>query len=167
MVVFARSGLGKTSLLNAGVAERLRIKGHFPFVVRLNDIKRDPIACVYGGVSSGVLAKSDIEYESGSEASLWHFFKTIRIWRGVELLVPVLILDQFKELFTLKLERNRSEFIKQLSYLVRGVRPSEAKVDNDQRTEHDTGSISDGGSPSARCNKSPRGFSARIGAAFG
>jgi hypothetical protein len=142
VVVFARSGLGKTSLLNAGVAERLRIKGHFPVVVRLNDIKRDPIACVYGGVSSGALARSDIEYESGSETSLCFFFKTIRIWRGFELLFPVIILDQFEELFTLQLERKRTEFTNQLSYLVRGVRPSNVKVD-DPGTGDNMGPVSD------------------------
>src|SRR5262245_8399185 len=36
VVVYARSGLGKTSLLNAGVAQRLRDEGYMPLIVRVN-----------------------------------------------------------------------------------------------------------------------------------
>ena len=37
VIVYAKSGLGKTSLLNAGVAPRLREAGSLPLFVRVND----------------------------------------------------------------------------------------------------------------------------------
>ena len=39
VVVYARSGLGKTSLLKAGVAPRLREEGYLPLFVRVNDVQ--------------------------------------------------------------------------------------------------------------------------------
>ena len=38
VVLYARSGVGKTSLLNAGIAETLRAEGLLPLTVRVNDI---------------------------------------------------------------------------------------------------------------------------------
>ena len=64
-----------------------------------------------------------IEYLAGDNRSLWHFFKTAEFWQGDQLLEPVLILDQFEEIFTLQTEEQRNAFIDQLSNLVRGVRP--------------------------------------------
>ena len=40
VVVYAKSGLGKTSLLNAGVAPRLRDEGYLPLIVRVNDVQQ-------------------------------------------------------------------------------------------------------------------------------
>jgi hypothetical protein len=37
LVLYSVSGLGKSSLLNAGVMHRLRERGHWPASVRLND----------------------------------------------------------------------------------------------------------------------------------
>ena len=48
VVVYAKSGLGKTSLLNAGVAPRLREADSLPLFVRVNDIQRGPLTSVIG-----------------------------------------------------------------------------------------------------------------------
>src|SRR5262249_27555164 len=52
VVVYARSGLGKTSLLNAGVAQRLRDEGYMPLIVRVNDVQAGPRASVLQGISA-------------------------------------------------------------------------------------------------------------------
>jgi hypothetical protein len=122
VVVFARSGLGKTSLLNAGVAEKLRSHGHVPLNVRVNDIEHGPFESVYRGIALAS-ARQGVEHLMGNPISLWHYFKTVEFWRNDLLLTPVLILDQFEELFTLQNEQQRNLFIDQLSSLVRGVRP--------------------------------------------
>ena len=122
VVLFARSGLGKTSLLNAGVVEPLRAQGLLPLTIRLNDVEHGALASFYAGVRSGC-PHQGIEYLAGDDRSLWHFFKTAEFWQGDQLLEPVLILDQFEEIFTLQSEAQRNAFIDQLSYLVRGVRP--------------------------------------------
>ncbi len=128
VVLFARSGLGKTSLLNAGVAENLRAQGFLPLSVRVNDSSLGPLESIYRGVAAAS-ARQDVEFIAGDKASLWHFFKTSEFWQKDVLLTPVLILDQFEELFTLQAEQQRSAFIDQLSYLVRGVRPTESPTD--------------------------------------
>src|ERR1700740_2857852 len=100
VVVYAKSGLGKTSLLNAGVAQRLREEGRIPLIVRVNDLSRGPLVSVLEGIRLAAERQS-VEYIPGKPDSLWTFFKTVEFWRGDTLLTPVLILDQFEELFTL------------------------------------------------------------------
>ena len=125
VVVYAKSGLGKTSLLNAGVAPRLRDDRYLPLFVRVNDVEQGPFASVLDGIRSEA-ERQRVEYVPGAAGSLWSFFKTVEFWQGDLLLTPVLILDQFEELFTLQPEQARESFLNELSYLVRGVRPSSA-----------------------------------------
>ena len=122
VIVYAKSGLGKTSLLNAGVAPRLRDAGSLPLFVRVNDIERGPLHSVLEGVRSEA-ERQQVEFVAGESGSLWSFFKTVEFWRGDLLLTPVLIIDQFEELFTLQSEGAREAFLSELSYLVRGVPP--------------------------------------------
>jgi hypothetical protein len=125
VVLFARSGLGKTSLLNAGVAENLRGLGFLPLTVRVNNGDSSPLESLYIGIAAECVRQS-VEYVPGEKSSLWHFFKTAQLWRGDILLKPVLILDQFEELFTLHAEQPRSTFLDQLSYVFRGIRPADS-----------------------------------------
>jgi hypothetical protein len=122
VVVYAKSGLGKTSLLNAGLAPRLREGGYLPLIVRVNDVQRGPLVSVLEGIRTEA-ERQRVEYVMGTPDSLWTFFKTAEFWRGDLLLIPVLILDQFEELITLQSEQCRASFLADLSYLVRRVRP--------------------------------------------
>jgi len=122
VTVYARSGLGKTSLLKAGVAPLLREEGYLPLFVRVNDLRVGPFRALLETVP-GEAARQHFEYVPGRLESLWSFFKTAEFWRGDLLLTPVLILDQFEELFTLQGEEARAHFLNELSYLIRGVRP--------------------------------------------
>ncbi len=126
VVVYAKSGLGKTSLLQAGVAQPLRDESFLPLIVRVNDVKQGPLRGVLDGIRDSAVRQS-VEYTPGSELSLWHFFKTVEFWDADRLLTPVLLLDQFEELFTLHAAVARTGFLRQLGYLVRGVRPELAQ----------------------------------------
>src|SRR5262245_46825644 len=123
VVVYAKSGLCKTSLLNAGVAELLRNEKCLPLIVRVNNTQHGPFSSILEGIRTAA-ARQPVEYAQGSKASLWHFFKTAEFWQGDVLLTPVLILDQFEGLFTLQSEEARTAFLSDLGFLVRGVRPS-------------------------------------------
>ena len=81
-----------------------------------------PLVSVLEGIHAEA-ARQQVEYVPGMPDSLWTFFKTAEFWRGDLLLTPVLILDQFEELFTLQSEQHRASFLTDLSYLVRGVHP--------------------------------------------
>jgi hypothetical protein len=131
VLVFARSGIGKSSLINAGLMQPLRDKGYFPMVVRVGaSAGRSPVDGLYDGVKATLdLAngRGQIEFEPPEEgwnrSSLWHFFKTLELWRHDRLLLPVLVIDQFEELFTLHSAEQRRQFIHELADLVRGTRP--------------------------------------------
>ena len=123
VVVYAKSGVGKTSLLNAGVAQRLRSANTIPLFLRVNDVEHDVRTALFEEIRTEA-ARQKVEYVPGDASSLWTFFKTAQFWRGDLLLTPVLILDQFEELFTLQSEQQREQFLPELSYVVRGVAPS-------------------------------------------
>jgi hypothetical protein len=122
-VVYARSGLGKTSLLNAGVAQLLRNEMCLPLIVRVNDVQHGPFISILEGVRTAS-ERQVVEHVPGSQASLWHFFKTAEFWQGDLLLIPILILDQFEEIFTLQSAQARAAFLSDLGFLVRGIPPS-------------------------------------------
>jgi hypothetical protein len=122
LVIYAQSGLGKTSLLHAGVSPRLRQEGHLPLRARVNDAERGALRCVFEGVLDEA-RRQGVECVTGTTSTLWSFFKTLELWRGDMLLTPVLVLDQFEELFTLQGDESRREFLDQLGFLVRGVCP--------------------------------------------
>lgn len=122
VIVYAKSGLGKTSLLNAGVAPRLREANSLPIFVRVNDIKNGPLFSVLEGIKAEA-ERQQVEYVPGDSTFLWSFFKTVEFWRNDLLLTPVLILDQFEELFTLQSQEAREGFLSELGYLIRGIAP--------------------------------------------
>src|SRR5215470_1907724 len=124
LVVYGRSGLGKSSLLNAGVAQHVRDEGCLPLIVRVNDVVTGPHASVFRGIREAA-ARQQVEYLEGDTGSLWLFFKTVEFWRGDLLLTPILILDQFEELFTLQGSAARTEFLSDLGSLVRGTAPAD------------------------------------------
>lgn len=120
VVVYARSGVGKSSLLNAGLMPRLREAGYQPLPVRVNDIRRGPRESLLDGVRAEA-ARQGVEFVDGDPRSLWNYFKTVEFWRDDLLLTPVLLIDQFEELFTLQGQDARESFLRELGELVRGV----------------------------------------------
>lgn len=118
VVVFAKSGIGKTSLLNAGIHQALRDRGYLPIPIRFNIPELDPLNCIYYGVKEITTARQ-IDFTDGEKDSLWMYFKTLIIWSENDtLLKPVLIFDQFEELFETYTIEKRNEFINQLADLV-------------------------------------------------
>lgn len=126
-LLYAESGLGKTSLLNAGVLHELRARGHWPVSVRLNDTSRSPVE----GIRDQILEAAardpfvDLHIDDNAPgstvgASLWDLLASIEVWRGNDLLRIVLILDQFEELFTLGWdEAERVRFITEFGEVAR------------------------------------------------
>jgi tetratricopeptide (TPR) repeat protein len=124
VVLYARSGLGKTSLLNAGLSQALRDREFIPLKVRFNDPGLDPVQWIYAGIKEIAKQKS-IEIEIGEKATLWQYFKTTYFWSDSnKMLTPVLILDQFEEFFTLYSPGVRKGFIRQLADVVNNKVPA-------------------------------------------
>ncbi|MCG8464121.1 MAG: SUMF1/EgtB/PvdO family nonheme iron enzyme [Xanthomonadales bacterium] len=109
VALFGKSGLGKTSLLQAGVYSKLRDEyDYLPIPVRFSQPGINPVETI---IEAALAAdgKKGIEVLSGARDSLWEFFRTTDFWRGDTLFTPVLVLDQFEEIFTLQSTEFRRE----------------------------------------------------------
>ncbi|MET0164720.1 MAG: hypothetical protein ABW318_06915, partial [Vicinamibacterales bacterium] len=140
-VFYGRSGLGKTSLLRAGLFPLLREENYLPIYVRfqvktgtaslirqLRDAVRDSI---HADVPDAVLPSE--------EESLWEYLHRVdfELWSARNYqLTPVIVLDQFEELFTLG-ERVRDRvdaFRNDLGDLVENRIPADlaSRIKNDE-----------------------------------
>ncbi len=135
VVLFSRSGIGKSSLINAGLMQPLRERGCFPMVVRvsagtspLESLHQGLAAACQAGVAAGHIDSTEPDLPlSAPPDNLWVFFKTFCVWKGDDLLKPVLVLDQFEELFTVSEATGREALVGQLIELIKGNRPPGAE----------------------------------------
>jgi tetratricopeptide (TPR) repeat protein len=105
-VLFGLSGLGKTSLLQAGIFPFLRREDFLPVYVRLNYAEAAPhLVSQVKETLREVSAKADISSPPiRPNETLWAYFhRSTNEFRTNEgrLITPVLIFDQFEEMFTL------------------------------------------------------------------
>lgn len=103
-VLFGRSGLGKTSLLNAGLFPDLRAKNYLPIPIRLGFDPRqaDFTAQVRASISNELTNHHVDARPPDPHETLWEYFHRETLWdRRNHLLTPVLVFDQFEEIFTL------------------------------------------------------------------
>jgi hypothetical protein len=145
-ILFGQSGLGKTSILRAGIVPRLRPMGYCPVYVRIDYAPDTPPpseqikAAIYRAtLASGQWTQSGVAAEG---ESLWEFLHhrddVLRDASG-RTLIPLLIFDQFEEIFTLAQtdEQGRAraaEFIADLADLVEN-RPPKALEERIERDE--------------------------------
>lgn len=104
-VLHAGSGLGKTSLLKAGIMPRLLADGHLPLYLRPY---QTPIPLA---VKRALLVNLDDTPHLNSISLHDFLLRATNLMSGGQLVV---ILDQFEELFTVQNEQARNEFIDQL-----------------------------------------------------
>jgi hypothetical protein len=128
VVLYAKSGLGKTSLINAGLNQALRDRGFIPLIVRFNNPDLEPLQILYAAIKE-IVEQKGIDYETGEEESLWQYFKTAAFWSPEDtLLKPVLILDQFEEFFILHPPEKRKHFIRQLADVINNNIPKSIRA---------------------------------------
>jgi hypothetical protein len=145
-VLFGQSGLGKTSLLRAGLVPRLRGQGYCPIYVRI-DYGRDtpePSEQIKQAIRrtarhSGQWTQENVAADG---ETLWEFLHhrddVLRDESGATL-IPLLIFDQFEEIFTLAQSDDAgraraARFIEELADLVENRPPKslEAKLEEDE-----------------------------------
>lgn len=137
-VLFGQSGLGKSSLLQAGLFPILRESDHLPLYLRLDHAPTAAslIAQVKLALNGAFAeAKADAPAFRDDE-TLWEYFhrKDVDIWSAKNrLLTPVLAFDQFEEIFTLgrgdEICRERSRaFLSELACLVENRPPVAVKT---------------------------------------
>jgi tetratricopeptide (TPR) repeat protein len=157
-VLFGKSGLGKTSILKAGLVPGLRAQGYFPVYLRIDYGHDSPEpaeqikqAINHEAAGQGSFAALAVD----PEESIWEFLHHREVQKDRDegrrdvsaetslgptapMPIPLLIFDQFEELFTLaqsdEFGRARAaRFIEELADLVENRPPQalEAKLDTD------------------------------------
>lgn len=150
-VLFGQSGLGKTSLLRAGLVPRLRGADFCPVYVRIDYAPGSPSpseqikqAIFRATADAGHWSRPGSAVEG---ESLWEFLHhrgdLLRNAAG-QSLVPLLIFDQFEEIFTLGQaddagKLRAQQFLEDLADLVENRAPAtlEAKMEEDDRAGED------------------------------
>lgn len=105
-LLFGGSGLGKTSLIHAGLFPKLRENQLLPVPIRVafSPDAPHPIAQVKAAIIRSVKKTGgEVEHHGidWDEVSLWELFHRSVFWSSTNrLLQPTLVFDQFEELFT-------------------------------------------------------------------
>ncbi len=144
-ILFGQSGLGKTSILRAGIVPRLRPEGYCPVYVRIDYAPESPPpteqikqAIFRATESTGQWTQAGTAVEG---ESLWEFLHhrddILRDAAG-RTVIPLLIFDQFEEIFTLAQaddagRRRAAAFVEDLADLVENRPPKalEARIEAD------------------------------------
>ena len=147
-VFFGLSGLGKSSLLQAGLFPLLRTAGIFPAYVRLDFSSANPD--LIAQVKSAIATQAELaEIEAPPTEphdTLWEYFhrRESDFWTSRNRLVmPLIVFDQFEEVFTLgRLDAQRAQatatLLEQLADLSEGRAPAALKAlldENPERTK--------------------------------
>ncbi|MGW6728625.1 nSTAND1 domain-containing NTPase [Nocardia sp. NPDC055029] len=104
-VLYGRSGLGKTSLLRAGLFPALRDENYLPIYIRL-DLTPNAATLsrqLHRSVRNSIRADAPDAMLPLDDESLWEYLhrKDFELWSAQNYpLTPVIVLDQFEELFT-------------------------------------------------------------------
>lgn len=132
ITLYGMSGIGKTSLMNAGVFPKLRTMQYLPISIRLfiesdeDDVFEDIIirevksalAKVSGRIETIPVIQENPQIEE--DEYLWYFFATHRFYDSASHVVfPVIVLDQFEEVLRKKSSRSRAEsLLSKISYMI-------------------------------------------------
>jgi tetratricopeptide (TPR) repeat protein len=138
-VVFGGSGLGKTSLLLAGLVPNLRAHNKLPVYIRLDPRDRTtPLIEQAIAAFRSELAAHGVEYPPFPDSqSLWEYLHRpdFELWStNNQLLTPVFIFDQFEEVFTLGGEN--AEAVRQLREDLADLAENRVPAPLAQRFEH-------------------------------
>lgn len=145
ITLYGKTGIGKTSILNAGVFPLLRSQNYFPISVRIGNIDDNKVPIARRIIESildelkqvGGYIKTDhpdiIESSSTAVDYLWKYFCTTTFYnKAGEEIFPVVALDQFEEIFLLQ-PKNAGILLQQINALIddnREIPEEEGYADN-------------------------------------
>jgi tetratricopeptide (TPR) repeat protein len=147
-VLFGQSGLGKTSLIQAGLIPKLREAGLLPVRIRLRydeDAGSPGLQMIEAlRESLHVAGRDDLSEVSAGATDLWLLLHDAEFGfideEGSPVIRPVFIFDQFEEIFTLGEGRRQlaEDFRETLAAIVENRMPSQVRAEiekNDQLAE--------------------------------
>ena len=145
ITLYGKTGIGKTSILNAGVFPLLRSQNYFPVSVRIGNVDDNDVPLARRIIDSileeleqaGGYIKTNhpdvIESSSTAVDYLWKYFCTTTFYNKIgEEIFPVVALDQFEEIFLLN-PQNAGVLLQQINALIddnREIPEEEGYADN-------------------------------------
>ncbi|PYI87523.1 MAG: hypothetical protein DME26_05880 [Verrucomicrobia bacterium] len=144
-ILYGQSGLGKTSLLQAGLFPRLRKANLLPVWIRLDYSAEaaNPAAQVKQAIAAALRTSGIDVRPPGEQEALWEYFhrSDVDFWDAQNRIVTlVLVFDQFEERFTLgrqdaAIDSRAENFLNELSQLVENRPPAELQARFDARPD--------------------------------
>ncbi len=138
-VVYSSSGIGKSSLINAGIFPKAKRAGMLPVCIRLQHSSNKSVtgipyinqvkdAVAEELALQGGRAEELVPHKENHEETLWEYMHRYRFYKndeqGERQLTPLLVFDQFEEIFTLEKNTKRIvDFFAQVADLLNGVMP--------------------------------------------
>ena len=120
-VLYANSGIGKSSFINAGIIPQLKAMGlnispvHIVFDDEFFNQKKNVEEYVYGKLKQTIKWKYRLKKEiKGCQKSLWWLLHEYQPQTGNNKTIPIIIFDQFEEVFV----KGDSEFLSKLFALI-------------------------------------------------
>ena len=110
-IIHGESGLGKSSLISAGLIPKLREKGYYPLLIRFKDKKKSPLQQVVEEIEKEPIYQDySIEF---NKDKIWHWSK---LYNRKDI-TPILVFDQFEE-FSYYDKATRNELIAEICTLI-------------------------------------------------
>lgn len=126
-IVFGKSGIGKSSLLSAGISPLLRDENYIPIRIRLvHNTEISYVEQIKRAVRENIICEDQLQ-TSFPEFGLWDFFhRHIFYSHNGDRCIPVIVLDQFEEIYTLTDSEHKNsiiEFFAENSSLLNDIKP--------------------------------------------
>jgi len=140
VVLFAKSGIGKTSLLQAGAAPELEKQGFIPIFIRADNTNASLVDAIGEALEKhpSVGGRDNTGEIAGDRMTLWERMKRLEFDLDGLPATPVLVLDQFEEVFTLgHSETSRRRFLGELADLANESMPESIRAGLMQRLQRE------------------------------
>ncbi len=146
-VLYGKSGIGKSSIINAGILPVARTNGYIPIVVRLDHSnKHSYIKQINDQICKFTTICNCSTNKDIDEQLLWEYFHTreFKLTANAESKSKLLIVfDQFEEIFTLQENAAvKNQFFKEIGDVLNDVMPKslvvESKVEKSENTTQNT-----------------------------
>lgn len=138
-IVYGKSGIGKTSIINAGVLPIVRKNGFVPIVLRLDHSnKKKYISQIKEAIGKDVEIIETASAKNVDKELLWEFFHRHKFLVDGERVKLILVFDQFEEMFTLQQTSIiRNEFFKEFADVLNNAMPKDLAFNSEDSNTED------------------------------